>query len=329
MKSFATLPQTEECSLLEMKTSTSTYSPPHYVDSRHTTTAVSHCQWLTLTLTRNVTPFGLSTKSFFFTSCLPPGPPWIWRTNNTSAKKRSIVSTKHSHSVESLLIIKKPSLHGLSYIYFRRYHKKHACKFCALFRIEPKYYGVLASTFFLNTRGRCKQETSAAHQRTTKQSHLLFTKQSSDKLKMSKRINHRGQSSSRGISRGASAFNGRSSTTPLTIRARKINPLPNKIYKLPIEMSLINGSEVYLYGKKADGGLQLPSSTRIGTTRFVYDDSPKRFDPNGDLLPSVGTVWSIVYRFKADQTDIIKGAIKAAKEARRTMTLPKMAGITA
>ena len=80
-------------------------------------------------------------------------------------------------------------------------------------------------------------------------------------------------------------------------------------------MSLINGSEVYLYGKKSDGGLQLPSSTRIGTMRYIYDDSPKRFDSNGDLKPSSGTVWSIVYRFKADQTDIIKNAIKNAKDA--------------
>ena len=270
-------------------------------------------------------------------SCRHPGRPFVWRTEITNGETNS--EEVDVNTVKNPLIQNAPRLHrfrsfrSFIFIYERRYPKRHA-RIYFLFRIERRHIKFFASPLFLNARGRCKQEVSAdAHRPTTqnKQSRLIAISAPefllldenpvNNQIKMSKRFSTRGQTSSRGATRAG--FNLKSSTVPLTIRARKLQPIVGKVYKLPIEMSLINGSEVYLYGKKSDGGLQLPSSTRIGTTRYTYDDSTKRFDTNGDLLPSTCTVWSIVYRFKADQTDIIKGAIKAAKESKIIMHLPK------
>ena len=300
---------------------------------RHVTTAVSHLKRLTTTLIGEITCFESIIYFLLFTSCC-----LRWTPLTGEIKKYAYEVTFTDNSRTHYGVNNQTSTPA--YVYFRRYLKRHEYKIHIHFRIVQKINRALvfASTVFLNTRWRCGPETTLPANIITKadrQDFLLlltlrlshtnhrFNQHKYKKLKMSRRISTRGRSSSRGITRGAAVFNTRSSTTPLTLRARKIDPIADKIYKLPIEMSLINGSEVYLYGKKADGGLQLPSSTRIGTTRYVYDESPKRFDTNGDLLPSTGTVFTIIYRFKADQASIIKGAIQQAKEAGKTMFLPK------
>ena len=298
---------------------------------RCTTTAVSRSKLLTSTLSVVTIPNVILTFLLLIIlhqHCLEPA---MWTT-------KELLNDSPTGDMKNLDVDNLPPYQQLDHMLpvksLRRYLKRHECKECRKcihFRVVPNNCAlVFASTAFLTTRGRCIPETAAF---TTKhrQPKLLTSTAiyfcnhfyHHEFHKMSRRVSTRGQSSSRGISRGAAAFNAKSLTTPLTLRARKIDPIENKIYKLPIEMSLINGSEVYLYGKKSEGGLQLPSSTRVGTTRYVYDESPKRFDQNGDLLPSTGTVYTIIYRFKADQTSIIKGAILQAKDAGKTMILPK------
>ena len=266
-----------------------------------------------------------------------PGPPLVWRAETTNEETNSHEDNLNTAMIFFILNEPKTTrlyrFRSLILLYERRYQKRHA-RFDLLFRVERRQKIVFVSPLLLSARWRCKQEVSAdAHCSTkqSKQSRLIIISTSkvislvnflvNNQVKMSKRFSTRGQTNSRGATRAG--FNAKSSTVPLTIRARKLQPIAGKIYRLPIEFNLINGSEIYLYGKKSEGGLQLPSSTRIGTTRFTYDDSPKRFDANGDLLPSTCTVWSIVYRFKADQTDIIRNAIRTAKEAKVIMNLPK------
>ena len=59
----------------------------------------------------------------------------------------------------------------------------------------------------------------------------------------------------------------------ITIYATKTNPLPNERYQLPKEDDTTCGLEVFLYGIKDIGGLELPSACRRGSATSIRDVS--------------------------------------------------------
>ena len=99
----------------------------------------------------------------------------------------------------------------------------------------------------------------------------------------------------------------------ITIYATKTNPAPDVKYFLPNEDDTLSGFEIFLYGKKEIGGLELPSACRDGSATSIRDVSEPmsvaKFGWNTKALRQGGRKFCIKYHIDGNNKAVVVASI--------------------
>ena len=115
----------------------------------------------------------------------------------------------------------------------------------------------------------------------------------------------------------------------ITIYATKTNPAPDKKYYLPNEDDTLNGFEIFLYGKKEIGGLELPSACRDGSATSIRDVSEPmsvaKYGWNTKALRQGGRKFCIKYHIDGNNKAVVVASInnQILSKGSPTLKLPK------